>query len=90
MRQEYVSTKPAISTERAKIYTDSYKETEGEPICIRNAKAYLAACKKLPITIFEDELVVGAAGEFKRTGILTPEFSWKWINSLREVKILMK
>lgn len=80
LRQEYVSTKPAISTERTKIYTDSYKETEGEPICIRSAKAYLAACKKLPITIFEDELVVGTAGEFKRTGILTPEFSWKWVD----------
>lgn len=79
-RQEYVSTKPAISTERAKIYTDSYKETEGEPMCIRSAKAYLTACEKLPITIFEDELVVGTAGEFKRTGILTPEFSWKWVD----------
>ncbi len=79
-RQEYVSTKPAISTERAKIYTDSYKETEGEPMCIRSAKAYLAVCEKLPITIFQDELVVGTAGEFKRTGILTPEFSWRWVD----------
>lgn len=51
-RQEYVSTKPSISTERARIYTDSYKKTEGEPMCIRSAKAYLATCKKLPITIF--------------------------------------
>lgn len=78
-RQGYVSTKPSISCERAKIYTDSYRETEGEPMCIRSAKAYLATCEKLPITIFEDELIVGTAGEFKRTGILTPEFSWKWV-----------
>lgn len=79
-RQEYVTTKPVISTERARIYTNSYKLTEGEPMCIRSAKAYLAACEQLPITIFDDELVVGVAGEFKRTAILTPEFSWKWVD----------
>ena len=80
LKNEYVYTKPSISIERARIYTDSYKETESEPMCIRSAKAYLAACEKLPITIFDNELVVGTAGEFKRTGILTPEFSWKWVN----------
>ena len=79
-RQSYVNTKPQISCERAKIYTDSYRETEGEPMCIRSAKAYLAACEKLPVTIFDDEIIVGTAGEFKRTGILTPEFSWKWVD----------
>ena len=79
-RQSYVNTKPQLSCERAKIYTDSYRETEGEPMCIRSAKAYLAACEKLPVTIFDDEIIVGTAGEFKRTGILTPEFSWKWVD----------
>ena len=32
------------------------------------------------VTIFEDELIVGTAGKFRRTGILTPEFSWKWVD----------
>lgn len=79
-RQEYINSKPSICYERARIWTKSHKKTEGEPVAIRRAKAFLAACKELPVNIFENELIVGTAGRFKRTGILTPEFSWKWVN----------
>jgi choline trimethylamine-lyase len=79
-RQDYINSKPSICCERARIWTESHKETEGEPIAIRKAKAFLAACENLPINIFKDELIVGAAGNFKRTGILTPEFSWMWVD----------
>lgn len=27
--------------------------------------------------IFEGELIVGAIGEYRKCGILTPEFSWQ-------------
>ena len=38
-RWRYVSEKPRISTERARIWTESYKKTEGQPAAIRAAKA---------------------------------------------------
>ncbi|RDY26996.1 formate C-acetyltransferase/glycerol dehydratase family glycyl radical enzyme [Romboutsia weinsteinii] len=78
-RIEYINSKPKICYERARIFTESHKETEGQAICIRRAKAFLDACNNLPINIFEDELLVGTAGKHRRTGILTPEFSWRWV-----------
>lgn len=78
-RQSYVNSKPMICYDRADLWTRSHQETEGEPIEIRRAKAFLKACQALPIQIFDDELLVGTAGRFRRTGILTPEFSWKWV-----------
>jgi formate C-acetyltransferase len=80
IRQEYLNNKPSISCLRAEIWTKSHKETEGEPICIRRAKAFAEACDQLPVLIFPDELIVGTAGEFRRTAILTPEFSWIWVD----------
>lgn len=39
-RQEYINSKPMICYERARIFTESHKKTEGEAICIRRAKAF--------------------------------------------------
>lgn len=79
-RQKYIQNKPSISIDRAKIWTESYKRTEGKVPCLRSAIAFYDTCKQLPVHIFEGELIVGAIGEFRRCGILTPEFSWKWVD----------
>ena len=80
IRQNYVHSKPEISCERALIWTESHKETEGLPVCIRSARAFYDCCDRLGVHIFEGELVVGAIGEFRKCGILTPEFSWMWVD----------
>lgn len=80
IRQNYVNAKPQISCERAAIWTESYKTTEGQPACIRAAQAFYDCCDRLGVHIFEGELVVGAIGEFRKCGILTPEFSWMWVD----------
>ena len=80
IRQNYVNAKPQISCERAAIWTESYQTTEGQPACIRAAKAFYDCCDRLGVHIFEGELVVGAVGEFRKCGILTPEFSWMWVD----------
>lgn len=79
-RQEYINSKPSICYERARIWTKSHKNTESEPIAIRRAKAFLQVCQELPVNIFDGELIVGTTGNFRRTGILTPEFSWMWVD----------
>ena len=71
IRQNYVNTKPQISCERAKIWTDSHRETEGQPVAIRRARAFYDCCDRLGVHIFAGELVVGAIGEFRKCGILT-------------------
>lgn len=80
IRQNYVNSKPAISTERAYIWTNSEKKNEGKPVAIRSAQAFYDTCNKLSVHIFEGELIVGAIGEHRKCGILTPEFSWKWVD----------
>lgn len=80
IRQNYINSKPAISYERARIWTESHKKTEGQSIPIRRAKAFKDTCEQLEVKIFDGELIVGATGEFRKNGILTPEFSWTWVD----------
>lgn len=79
-KDAYVNNKPSISYERAKIWTESYQKTEGQPEAIRRAQAFKDVCEQLIVTIFPGELIVGAVGEFRKCGILTPEFSWTWVD----------
>ncbi len=79
-RQNYINAKPVISYERARIWTESHKKSEGEAVVIRRAKAFRDTCEQIEVTIFEGELIVGAIGEFRKCGILTPEFSWTWVD----------
>lgn len=79
-RQNYINSKPAISYERAKIWTQSHKKTEGMSTVIRRATAFKDTCEQIGIHIFDGELIVGAIGEFRKCGILTPEFSWTWVD----------
>lgn len=79
-KNEYVNNKPAISYDRARIWTESYKKTEGMTAPIRRAQAFKDVCEQLVVTIFPGELIVGAVGEFRKCGILTPEFSWTWVD----------
>ncbi len=80
IRQNYINTKPSISYERANIWTQSFQRTEGLPMAIRTAQAFYDTCNELCVNIFEGELIVGASGEFRKCGILTPEFAWKWVD----------
>lgn len=79
-KDAYVNDMPSISYERARIWTESYKKTEGQSAVIRRAQAFKDVCEQLCVTIFEGELIVGAIGEFRKCGILTPEFSWSWVD----------
>lgn len=79
-KDAYIEAKPAISYERARLFTESHKQTEGESIPIRRAKAFKHTCENLVTPIFDGELIVGATGEFRKCGILTPEFSWTWVD----------
>ena len=51
---------PEIEADRAVLITESYKQTENLPIIKRRALAFKHILENLPITIREDELVVGS------------------------------
>lgn len=70
---------PELEVERAVLLTESYKNTEGMPMITRRAKAFRNILENLPITIGEDELIVGSATKSPRSCQIFPEFSFEWI-----------
>ena len=79
-KRSYIDSKPSISVKRALAFTASHKQTEGESVIVRRAKAFKAVCESIPATIFDHELIVGAIGEFRQCGIVCPEYSWQWVD----------
>lgn len=77
--KKYWESKPEVDIERARIYTDSYKESEGEDIIIRRAKAFKKYCEERQISISEDQLIVGDAAIKPRGGVVDPVFHCEWL-----------
>ncbi|SKB77358.1 formate C-acetyltransferase [Lachnospiraceae bacterium] len=65
--------KPQIDIERGLYFTESFKETEGQPLIVRWAKALRKYAEKSTISIEDGQLIVGRAGKAGRYGILYPE-----------------
>ena len=72
---------PVIESARAKLITESYKETEGEPIITRRAKAFAHILRNIPIIIRDDELIVGSSTIAPRGCQTFPEFSYEWLEA---------
>ncbi|WP_024613350.1 glycyl radical protein [Clostridium sp. Ade.TY] len=70
---------PEIESDRARLLTESYKMTEGEPIIVRRAKAFSHILKNIPIIIRDYELIVGSATLSPRSCQVFPEFSYEWL-----------
>ncbi len=72
---------PQIEADRAVLLTESYKSTEGEPIVTRRAKAFRHILEHIPITIRDNELIVGAATKAPRGCQVFPEYSFEWLEA---------
>lgn len=73
------ASKPEIEAERALLLTESYLQTEKEPIITRRAKAFEHILKYIPIVIRENELIVGSATKAPRGCQVFPEYSYSWL-----------
>ncbi|QIQ20450.1 formate C-acetyltransferase [Zophobihabitans entericus] len=68
-----------ISLERALLYTENHKQTEGEPTIIRRAKATAHIMDHVAISIRDDELIAGNRTIKPRAGIISPEMDPYWL-----------
>lgn len=59
LKWRYLDLKNKVVIDLLRIRTQVMKDTEGEPEAIRQAKAFAAAVRGLPINIYPDELFVG-------------------------------
>ncbi len=72
---------PEIEAARAELITESYKETEGQPIMMRRALAFAHILEKIPIIIRPEELIVGSSTIAPRGCQTYPEFSYEWLEA---------
>jgi len=64
--------------ERARLMTQSYRQTEGHPAILRRARAFHAVLDGLPIEIGDGELIVGNVASKPRVAYFAPEtFNWR-------------
>lgn len=69
----FQNLRPKIDVERAKYFTESFKETEGQPLILRWAKALKKVAENITVYIDDHQLLVGRAGAQGRYGIIFPE-----------------
>ena len=78
-RTEFLNTRmrtvtPRICVERARLVTESYRRTEGEPYILRRAKSLRYLLEHMTIFIDDEELIVGNHASGPRCAPIFPEF----------------
>ena len=81
IKEKFLDITPEICVERAQLITESYKETENEPIHIRRAMSLDKILSEMTIFIQNDELIVGNQCTKPRSSPVYPEFSCKWLEA---------
>lgn len=74
-----------VNIERARYFTESFKETEGEAINVRFAKALLHTAEHITLHIEDDQLFAGQIGGPERYGVLYPELDACFFGDLKAV-----
>ena len=80
LKKEMLDEPRYVSIEQARIITEVYKATEGEPACIRRAKALKASLERVAVRIEPDELIVGNRTAGVRAGVVFPETGASWVD----------
>jgi pyruvate formate-lyase/glycerol dehydratase family glycyl radical enzyme len=83
LSEEVRATRPGfvwkLDLERARLLTESYRETENEPMTIRRAKALAHILENMTLFIRDEELIVGNYASDIDSVPFYPELAWKWI-----------
>jgi len=75
-----------LNIDRARLFTESFKETEGQPIVLRWAKSLANILENHPIHIGDEEVVVGSAGPPGRYSIVYPELAGSLFSRVEELQ----
>jgi len=75
LKEVLFSTANSVCLERARIVTESYKETEGEHPALRRARALFNVFANIPIFIRKGELIVGQRASVLGGRSVYPEFN---------------
>lgn len=81
----------SLCIERARLYTESCRKTEGETMVIRRAKALAHVLDNMTIYILPHERIVGNIASKPDSVITYPELWWRWLDKAieQEYQILL-
>lgn len=79
LRERVLSTKPSVCTERARFYTEIYRENEDQPVIIKRALALEKTLMGMSIFIDDGELIVGNQSSQYRAAPIFPEYAVDWL-----------
>lgn len=85
LRNELLTTEEVMCFERARLVTESYQSTEGEPQIIRRAKALRHVLGNMTIFIRDGELIVGQQTEKVKGVPVFPETGAIWIEEEMDI-----
>ena len=66
-----------LSVQKSRLWTESFKKTEGEPMVMRRARAFEAILENITIFIEDGELIVGNTAS-KRMGLEVVFWAGTW------------
>lgn len=79
LRDELLDGIPEICPERAVIFTESMRKSEGQPIVKRRAEAFYDVLDKMSLFTRDGDLLVGNQARSLRAAPVFPEYSVEWI-----------
>ena len=79
LRKKALKVKPFLCGERARYFTEAYKENEDKAPVIRKALALKKLFENITIYINEDELIVGNNSSRPRGSTVAPEYCTNWL-----------
>ncbi|MFC2004446.1 glycyl radical protein [Chloroflexota bacterium] len=77
LKQRCEEAVPHICCERSRLVTESWRETEGEPLDIRRAKLFRRVLQGISIVIRDGELIVGSQTKYVRGASPAVDFNSK-------------
>ncbi len=80
LREEITGKAPWICPERARYFTRSWKETEGQPIQLRRALAFREVLENQTVFITPGELIVGNQASGVLATPIFPEYGGQWLD----------
>ena len=83
LSEEVRATRPGfawtLDLERGRLVTESYRQTENEPMVLRRAKALAHILSNMTLYIRQGEMIVGNYASNSDSVPFYPELAWKWI-----------
>lgn len=73
--ERYYNSPVQICPARSHLATLAWQETEGQPLPLRRAHLFARICDEIPITIFDEEVIVGSQTPYPRGVGLQLDFS---------------